>query len=200
MNINELCLELNKLLHESGWLAKATEFFQNHPELYSKAACNGYIAGLTMALSFQPDSLSSVEHAKPIIMIESFKDLDHNYSLNEYADHTLTSYFNMYNTHYEYCSGKSKPIDLETFFEYAHSAPAVLIKRYKAGKLKVGIKHMYNWDPDDLANFIDAQDIKDPVEYYQDERHAWCVIKGQFWEDTKAGEKGQDTVIMEAWF
>lgn len=200
MNINELCLELNKLLHESGWLAKATEFFQNHPELYSKAAVNGYIASLTTAVSFQPSSLSGVKDAKPVVIIESFKDLSNNYSLNEYTDSTLRGYFNMFTTDYEYCSGNPKPIERVTFYQQASLIGNLLIKRYTMGQLKINHVCTRTWSISDWDAVIDTQDIKDPVEYYQDERHVWCVIKGQFWENTKTGKIGQDSVIMEAWF
>lgn len=199
MNINELCLELNKVLHASGWLDKATEFFQNHPELYSKSASNGHIASLTMALSFQPDSLSGVKHAKPVVMIESFKDLDHNYSLNEYSDSDLISYFNMYSTQYEY-SSEPEPIDNSTFYKQACSVGNILIKQYKAGELTVMHKYIRSWSISYWENYIDSMDIKDPVEYYQDSRHVWCIVKGQFWGNTKTGATGQDTIIMEAWF
>lgn len=71
MNNNELIKDLYKVLKESGWLDKATEYFQEHPEKFSDCASgNGkVIANMNMSVSYQPESLSAVVDTKPNVFI-----------------------------------------------------------------------------------------------------------------------------------
>lgn len=70
MNSNELMKDLYKVLKTSGWLDKATKYFQEHPEKFSNCANgNGVIANINMSVSYQPKSLSAVADAKPNIFI-----------------------------------------------------------------------------------------------------------------------------------
>ena len=72
MNSNELMKDLYKVLKESGWLDKATKYFQEHPEKFSNCANgNGMIANITMSVSYQPKSLSAVADAKPNMFIST---------------------------------------------------------------------------------------------------------------------------------
>ena len=197
LNKNELCMELNKILHESGWLAKATEYYQNHPETYHESKYGGYISSLSMSLSCQVDKLSDVKYAEPFIFIDIYNSSKDCYSLNEFSN-AIQSSFN-HDTVYTY---EKKPVSISRleFYEHATVIGNTLIKRYTAGELHTNHIDTRTWSIDDWDNFLDRQDIKDAVEYYRDSRHVWCVIKGQFWENTKTGDLGQDIVCMEAWF
>ena len=60
MNINELMKDLYDVVKQSGWLDKATEYFQEHPEKFSNCVSGiGVIANITMSVSYQPESLSA---------------------------------------------------------------------------------------------------------------------------------------------
>ena len=69
MNSNELMKDLNRVLKESGWLDKATEFYQNHPEYFHKGKYDGYISSLGLSVSYQPKSLSDIATITPCIFI-----------------------------------------------------------------------------------------------------------------------------------
>ncbi len=70
MNSNELLKGLYDLIKSSGWLDTATEYFREHPEKFNDCInSSGKIAGLTMSVSYQPDSLSAVQQAKPNVFI-----------------------------------------------------------------------------------------------------------------------------------
>ena len=70
MNNNELMKDLYRVLRLSGWLDKATKYFREHPERFSDCTrSNGKITGINMSVSYQPESLSAVEDAKPNIFI-----------------------------------------------------------------------------------------------------------------------------------
>ena len=70
MNNNELMKDLYKVLKESGWLDKATKYFQEHPERFSDCSSgNGKIASVNMSVSYQPGSLSAVANVKPNVFI-----------------------------------------------------------------------------------------------------------------------------------
>lgn len=69
MNSNELMEDLLKTLKNSGWLDKANEFYQNHPEYFHPAKYNGLVSGLTVSVSYQPKSLSAVADVVPSIFI-----------------------------------------------------------------------------------------------------------------------------------
>ena len=70
MNSNELMKDLYKILRLSGWLDKATKYFQEHPERFSDCInSNGKIANINMSVSYQPKSLSAVADVKPNIFI-----------------------------------------------------------------------------------------------------------------------------------
>lgn len=70
MNSNELMKDLYKVLKESGWLDKATKYFQEHTERFDDCTYgNGKIANINMAVSYQPESLSAVANIKPNVFI-----------------------------------------------------------------------------------------------------------------------------------
>ena len=70
MNSNELMKELYDVIKASGWLDKATEYFQEHPEKFSNCVSgNGMIANINMSVSYQSRSLSAVADTKPNVFI-----------------------------------------------------------------------------------------------------------------------------------
>ena len=70
MNSNELMKDLYKILKTSGWLDKATEYFQEHPERFGDCVYgNGKIASMDMSVSYQPESLSAVTNMKPNVFV-----------------------------------------------------------------------------------------------------------------------------------
>ena len=70
MNSNELMKDLYKVLKTSGWLDKATEYFQEHTERFSDCSSgSGKIASINMSVSYQPRSLSAVADVKPNVFI-----------------------------------------------------------------------------------------------------------------------------------
>ena len=92
MNSNELMKDLYKVLKESGWLDKATKYFQEHPEKFSNcASSNGMIANITMSVSYQPKSLSAVADAKPNMFISTGNVNDTMYEYNVYDNNIVQS-------------------------------------------------------------------------------------------------------------
>lgn len=72
MNSNELMKDLYKVLKESGWLDKATKYFQEHPEKFEDCAYDdGKIANIDMFVSYQPESLSAIPNMKPNVFIST---------------------------------------------------------------------------------------------------------------------------------
>lgn len=70
MNSNELMEDLLKTLKTSGWLDKANEFYQNHPEyFYPCVNSDGLISTLNLSVSYQPDTLYKVQDTVPCIFI-----------------------------------------------------------------------------------------------------------------------------------
>lgn len=73
MNSNELMKDLYKVLKTSGWLDKATEYFQEHPERFDDCTYGNddgkKIANINMSVSYQPKSLSAVADTKPNVFI-----------------------------------------------------------------------------------------------------------------------------------
>ncbi len=70
MNSNELIKDLYKVLKESGWLDKATEYFSEHPERFEDCTYSyGKIANINMDVSYQPESLSAITNMKPNVFI-----------------------------------------------------------------------------------------------------------------------------------
>ena len=70
MNINKLMKELYTVIKQSGWLDKATEYFQEHPERFSDClAIDSKIANIIMTVSYQPKSLSAVATVTPNVFI-----------------------------------------------------------------------------------------------------------------------------------
>ena len=70
MNSNELIKDLYKVLKESGWLDKATEYFQEHPERFEDCTySDGKIAYIDMSVSYQPKSLSAIPNMKPNVFV-----------------------------------------------------------------------------------------------------------------------------------
>ena len=70
MNSNELMKDLYKVLKTSGWLDKATEYFQKHTERFEDCVYgDGKIANIDMSVSYQPESLSAVTNMKPNVFV-----------------------------------------------------------------------------------------------------------------------------------
>ena len=71
MNSNELMKDLYKVLKTSGWLDKATEYFQEHTERFEDCVYgdDGKIASVNMFVSYQPKSLSAVTNMKPNVFV-----------------------------------------------------------------------------------------------------------------------------------
>ena len=70
MNSNELMKDLYKVLKTSGWLDKATEYFQEHTERFEDCVYgDGKIANIDMSVSYQPESLSAVTNMKPNVFV-----------------------------------------------------------------------------------------------------------------------------------
>lgn len=70
MNSNELMKDLYKVLKTSGWLDKATEYFQEHPERFEDCTHgDGKIANINMSVSYQPKSLSAIPNMKPNVFV-----------------------------------------------------------------------------------------------------------------------------------
>lgn len=70
MNSNELMKDLYKVLKTSGWLDKATEYFQEHTERFEDCVYgDGKIASVNMSVSYQPKSLSAVTNMKPNVFV-----------------------------------------------------------------------------------------------------------------------------------
>lgn len=70
MNSNELLKELYKVIKTSGWLDKATVYMREHPERFNNCiTSDGKIANINMSISYQPESLSAVAKAEPLVFI-----------------------------------------------------------------------------------------------------------------------------------
>ena len=70
MNSIDLMKELYKVIEQSGWLDKATEYFHEHSELFNDCVVtNCKIANLNMSVSYQPESLSAIADVKPSVFI-----------------------------------------------------------------------------------------------------------------------------------
>ena len=93
MNNNELMKELYGVIKQSGWLDKATEYFQEHPEMFSNCISdNGkVIANINMSVSYQPRSLSAVADTKPNIFISIGSVNDTMYEYNVYDNNIAQS-------------------------------------------------------------------------------------------------------------
>ena len=85
MNSNELMEDLLRTLKDSGWLDRANEFYQNHPEYFKPANYSGYISALRLSVSYQPDSLSGVAVVKPCIFISMEDNSGISRELNQYG-------------------------------------------------------------------------------------------------------------------
>ena len=92
MNINELMKELYGVVKQSGWLDKATEYFQEHPEKFNNCASGiGVIADIIMSVSYQPESLSAVQDTKPNVFISAGNVNDVMYDYNVYDNNIVRS-------------------------------------------------------------------------------------------------------------
>ena len=70
MNSNELIKELYDVINTSGWLDRATEYFQEHPERFEDCTCSdGKIANIDMSVSYQPESFSAIPNVKPNVFV-----------------------------------------------------------------------------------------------------------------------------------
>lgn len=69
MNSNELMKDLCKVLKESGWLDKANEFYQNHPEYFHQTDHGGYISSFSLSVSYQPAVLAEVKGVTPCLFL-----------------------------------------------------------------------------------------------------------------------------------
>lgn len=70
MDSNELMKELYDILNESGWYDKATSYFKEHPELFGEGMLSGNkIASISMSVSYQSESLSTMQGMIPSVFI-----------------------------------------------------------------------------------------------------------------------------------
>ena len=70
MDNNELMKKLYDILKESGWYDKATSYFKEHPELFGEGLLSGgKIASISMSVSYQPESLSTMRGMIPSVFI-----------------------------------------------------------------------------------------------------------------------------------
>lgn len=66
----DLMKELYKVIKQSGWLDKATEYMREHPERFDDCiVTDGKIANLNISVSYQPESLSAIADVKPSVFI-----------------------------------------------------------------------------------------------------------------------------------
>lgn len=92
MNSNELMKDLYKILRLSGWLDKATKYFQEHPEKFEDCTySNGKIASMYMSVSYQPESLSAVADTKPNVFISTGRIDKDKREFNVYDNNLITS-------------------------------------------------------------------------------------------------------------
>ena len=92
MNNNELMKDLYKILRLSGWLDKATKYFQEHPERFEDCTYgDGKIASVNMSVSYQPGSLSAVADVKPNVFISIGNVNDIMYEYNVYDNGIVQS-------------------------------------------------------------------------------------------------------------
>ena len=90
MDNNELIKDLYKVLKESGWLDKATEYFKEHPELFSEGFMSGcMIASINMSVSYQPESLSDMSDMLPNVFISTGNCNSTMYEYNVYDDNNV---------------------------------------------------------------------------------------------------------------
>lgn len=86
MNNNELMKDLYNVLKTSGWLDKATKYFQEHPERFEDCVYgDGKIANLSMSVSYQSESLSAIVDTKPNVFISISGANSTMYEYNVYA-------------------------------------------------------------------------------------------------------------------
>lgn len=91
-NSNVLMKELYDSIKESGWLDKATKYFQEHPEIFKDCIySNGKIANMSMSISYQPESLSAVANAKPYVFISIGSIDTDKREFNVYSNGTVQS-------------------------------------------------------------------------------------------------------------
>lgn len=196
INKNELCIELNKLLHESGWLHKATEYYQNHPECFNKCTnYDGFISSLTMSVSFQPETLADVKNVEPIVLIDMHNAKD-KYQFYEGKHWTESSY--NYSTAYRL--PVAKEITFEQFFYIAEIHAYAAVHRWIAGKYSHTRPAIHEWCYRDWERFIAAADTKNGYKCFKDSRHVWLELYGSQWTNTRTGELEQDKVIVEVWY
>ena len=92
MNSNELMKDLYKVLKESGWLDRATKYFQEHPERFEDCKYgDGKIANIIMSVSYQPESLSAIVGTKPNVFISIGNVNDTMCEYNVYYDNVAQS-------------------------------------------------------------------------------------------------------------
>lgn len=91
MNGNDLLKELYINLKLTGWLDAATKYFREHPEKFDDAYGDGKIAGLTMSVSFQPESLSAVADVEPNVFITMGSITTDAREFNTYSNGTVQS-------------------------------------------------------------------------------------------------------------
>lgn len=192
MNITELMLDLNKTLHESGWIERATVYFKEHPE-YFKQGKHMLLANVTMSLSFFAEQLKDVERADRAVYINTRDSRDMLRSCDEYNGNIVFETLGVS----KLCLPEKKEISLDDFCVFVHNYTHCIIHKWISGRYYHDIQSL-TYDTVEL--WLDAQDVKDTPVCYKDSRHAWIEIGGGFWENTKTGEQGQDKTIMEVWF
>lgn len=92
MNSNELLKGLYGLIKSSDWLDTATEYFREHPEKFHDCInSSGKIAGLTMSVSYQPESLSAIADVKPNVFISMGQLTKEAHEFNVYCHGSVRS-------------------------------------------------------------------------------------------------------------
>ena len=90
MDKNELMKELYDTLKESGWYAKATNYFKEHPELFGEGMLSGSkIASISMSVSYQSESLSDMSDMTPSVFMSMGHYDTTMYEYNVYDDNEV---------------------------------------------------------------------------------------------------------------
>lgn len=192
MNITELMLDLNKILHESGWIEKATAHFKEHPEYFKKGKYTA-MASIDMSFALFTEQLYNTEHPDRAIYINTRGSDNFLRSCDEYNDKITFETLGISN----YKMLEKEEISFEDFCEYVHNHMYCAVHKWITGRychdtLSLTYEQVNEW--------LQAQDVKDKPVCYKDSRHAWIEFGGGFWENTKTGEQGQDKTVMEVWF
>lgn len=192
MNITELMLDLNKILHESGWIEKATAHFKEHPEYFKKGKYTA-IASIDMSFVLFTEQLYNTEHPDRAIYINT-RGSDNFLRACDESNGNIT--FETLGVS-ELRLPEETKISHDKFCEYVHNYTHCIIHKWIAGRY---YHDTMSLTYEQVDEWLEQQDVKDAPICYRDSRHAWMEIGGGFWENTKTGEQGQDKTILEVWF